>query len=152
MVDWKLNLANYFEELRILQQSKQEALENFVHFCEFVAEPAFESLQEELQEYNLRCRIKHERGRSITLSIFFPKSRIENFQYIIRLPKNALELTLKLKIRGRKNTSTPFQESEHPFMEKVEPRNVLKLEKSALLQDVIEHFRHFNFEAFTAAE
>ena len=152
MVDWKLNLANYFEELRILQQSKQEALENFIQFCEFVAEPAFESLQEELQEYHLRCRIKHERGRNITLSIFFRKSRIENFQYIIQLPKNALELTLRLRIRGRKNKSTHFQESEHPFMEKIEPREVLKLEKAALIQDVIEHFRHFNFEAFTASD
>ena len=46
MVDWKLNLANYFEELRILRESKQEALDNFNQFCEFIAEPAFESLED----------------------------------------------------------------------------------------------------------
>jgi len=150
MVDWKLNLANYFEELRILQQSKQEAQDNFVQFCEFIAEPAFESLEEELQEYHIRCKIKHQRGKSMGLSIFYPKSRIENFQYIIELPKNALELTMQLRTRGRKNRSSPFQESEQPFMPKVEPREMLKLDKTALIQDVIEHLRHFNFEAFTA--
>ena len=152
MVDWKLNLANYFEEMRILQESKQEALDNFNQFCEFIAEPVFESLEEEMKQYSIRTSVKRRRGKSIALSIFFPKSRIENFQYIIRLPKNSLELTLRLSVRGRKNRSSPFQEEDRPFMESVAPRDVLKLEKSALIQDVIEHFRHFNFEAFTSAE
>ncbi len=152
MVDWKLNLANYFEELRILQESKQEALDNFEQFCEFVAEPAFESLQEELQQYGIRSRTRTERGKSIALLIYFPKSRIDNFHYVIRLPKNALELTLKLKIRGRKNKSSPFQDSEQPFMKDIAPREVLKLEKSAVIQDVIEYYRHFNFEVFTAQD
>jgi hypothetical protein len=152
VVDWKLNLANYFEELRILQESKQEALENFGQFCEFVAEPAFESLEEELQPYGIRSKIKTERGKSISFMIYFPKSRIENFHYIIRLPKNSLELTLKLKIRGRKSKSSPFEDREQPFMKEIAPREVLKLEKSALIQDVIEFYRHFNFEAFTAQD
>ncbi len=152
MVDWKLNLANYFEELRILQESKQEARENFTQFCEFVAEPAFESLEEELQQYGIRSKIKIERGKSIAFLINFPKSRIDNFHYIIRLPKNSLELTLKLKIRGRKNKYSPFQESEQPFMKDIAPREVLKLEVSALIQDIIEFYRHFNFEVFTAPD
>jgi hypothetical protein len=84
--------------------------------------------------------------------IFFPRSRIDNFQYIVRLPKNALELTLRLQIRGRKNRTSPFQESELQFMEKLASGDILKMEKAALIQDVIEHYRHFNFEAFTSPE
>jgi hypothetical protein len=152
VVDWKLNLANYFEELRILQESKQETLDNFNQFCEFIAEPAFESLEEELKQYNIRTSIKRQRGRSMELHIFFPKSRIENLQYIIQLPKNSLELTLKLKIRGRKNRSRPYLESELPFMEKIASRDVLKMDITTLIQDVIEHYRHFNFEAFISPE
>ena len=95
MVDWKLNLANYFEELRILQESKQEAIDNFNQFCEFIAEPAFESLEEEFKQYNIRTTVKRQRGRTMEFHIFFPRSRIDNFQYIVRLPKNALELTLR---------------------------------------------------------
>ncbi len=152
MVDWKLNLANYFEELRILQESHQEAVDNFRQFCEFIAEPAFESLEEELKQYAIRTKIVHQRGRSITLIFNFPKSRIDNFQYIILLPKRALELRLKLRIRGRKNKSSPAQQNEIPFMDKIPAQEILKLEKNVLIQDVIEHFRHFNFEAFTSAE
>ncbi len=152
MVDWKLNLANYFEEMRILQESKQESMDNFNQFCEFIVEPAFESLEEELKQYSIRTSVKRQRDRAITLHIFFPKSRIENLQYIIRLPKNSLELTLQLRVRGRKNRSSPFQEADLPFMEKIAPREVLKMDKSALIQDVIEHFRHFNFEAFTSPD
>ena len=152
MVDWKLNLGNYFEELRILQESHQEAVDNFQQFCEFIAEPAFESLEEEFKQYAIRSKIRHQRGKSIALSINFPRSRIENLQYIIVLPKRSLELRLVLKIRGRNNKSSPFQEKEQPFMGKIPPREILKLEKIALIQDVIEHFRHFNFEAYTSAE
>jgi hypothetical protein len=152
MVDWKLNLANYFEELRILQESKQEALDNFNQFCEFIAEPAFESLEEEFKQHSIRTSIKRRRGRTMEFYIFFPKSRIDNFQYVIQLPKNALELTLKLKIRGRKNRSSPFQENELPFMEKIAPGDILKMEKTTLIQDVIEFYRQFNFQAFTAPE
>ena len=152
MVDWKLNLANYFEEMRILQESKQEALDNFNQFCEFIAEPAFESLEEELKQYSIKTSVKRLRDRAIVLHIYFPKSRIDNLQYIIRLPKNSLELTLQLRVRGRKNRSSPFQEKDLPFMEDIAPRDVLKIEKPALIQDVIEHYRHFNFEAFTSPD
>jgi len=152
MVDWKLNLANYFEELRILRESKQEALDNFNQFCEFIAEPAFESLEEEFKQYSIRTALKRQRGKTMEFHIFFPKSRIDNFLYIIRLPKNALELSLRLKTRGRKNRSSPFQDNERAFMEEIAPGDILKMEKTTLIQDVIEHYRHFNFEAFTAPE
>ena len=46
--DWKAKLISYFEESRIIQTSIMETLDNFNHFSEFVVEPAFEALSEEL--------------------------------------------------------------------------------------------------------
>ncbi len=150
--DWKVNLANYFEELKILETSKQETLENFKQFCEFIAEPAFESLEEEITPYKLRVKISRVRKRSISFHFFFGRSRIENFQYHICLPKNSLELDLKLRIRGRKNKSSPFEENDEKFMPDVPREDLLKLEKDVLVQDVIEHYRSFTFEAFSTPD
>jgi len=47
--DWKEALAKCFEELRVIEECKGETPENFKQFCEFIAEPAFESLAEELR-------------------------------------------------------------------------------------------------------
>lgn len=150
--DWNVNLANYFEELKILEASKQETLENFTQFCEFIAEPAFESLEEEIKPYKIRVKIRRVRKSSISFHFFFGRSRIENFQYLICLPKNSLELDLILRIRGRKNKSSPFEESEEKFMPDMQREDLLKLEKNVLMQDVIEHYRSFTFEAFSAPD
>jgi hypothetical protein len=150
--DWKVNLANYFEELKILETSKQETLENFKQFCEFIAEPAFESLEEEIAPYKLRVKIGRIRKSSISFHFFFGRSRIENFQYLICLPKNSLELDLKLRIRGRRNKSSPFEESETKFMPDVAREGLLKMEKDVLVQDVIERYRSFTFEAFSTPD
>ena len=50
--DWKEDLASLFEDLFIIAGSKQETLMNFNQFCEFIAEPAFESMKDEY--YQLR--------------------------------------------------------------------------------------------------
>jgi hypothetical protein len=151
-IDWKVNLANYFDELKILETSKQETLENFKQFCEFIAEPAFESLEEEIKAYKVRARIRRVRKSSISFHFFFGKSRIENFQYLIFLPKNSLELNLRLRVRGRKNKSSPFEEREERFMPEVKWEDLLKLEKDALVQNVIDLYRSFTFEAFSTPE
>jgi len=150
--DWKVDLANYFEELKILETSKQETLENFKQFCEFIAEPAFESLEEEIKPYKVRVKVSRIRKRAVSFHFFFGRSRIENFQYTICLPKNALELDLVLRARGRRNRSSPFEESEERFMPDVQREDLLKLEKDILVQDVIEHYRNFTFEAFSTPD
>lgn len=150
--DWKANLANYFDELRILQTSQQETLDNFDQFCEFIVEPAFESLGEELSQYRIKSKSKRVKGSSITFHIFYEQSGIDNFQYTIYLPKNSLELNLRLKIRGRQDKTQPFQDKELSFLAKIKPANILKLDKAELIQDVIEHYRSFNFEAFSSPE
>jgi hypothetical protein len=100
---WRKNLTSFFEEFTIVETSKKETLDNFAQFCEFIAEPAFESLSEALREYGIGSKSRITKGKSVAMQINFPGSRIDNFHYAIILPKNSLELKLKLEIKGRKN-------------------------------------------------
>lgn len=150
--NWKENLASFFEGYRIIERSKEETLKNFDQFCEFVAEPAFESLQVELKNYRISSKIKRSSGRSITYKINFPKSRIENFFYTIRFPRNSIELQLKLVIRGRRSKKSSLEENEFSFMKDVVPTEVMKIKIEDLIQDVIERYRNFSFESATKSE
>lgn len=150
--NWKENLASFFEGFRIIERSKEETLKNFNQFCEFVVEPAFENIQEELKNYRISSKIKRSPGRSITFQVHFPKSRIENFIYIIRFPRNSIELQLKLIIRGRRNKKSSLEENELPFMPDVVPTEVMKIKIEDLIQDVIEKYRNFCFESATLSE
>ncbi len=150
--DWKENLASFFDGYRIIEKSKDETIKNFDQFCEFVAEPAFESLGEELENYRITSKIKKNKGKSIAFQINFPKSKVENFLYIIVFPKNSLELQLKLAIRGRKNINSPMEETENRFMKNVTPAEILKLKQEDLIQDVIEHYRNFCFKSATQTD
>jgi hypothetical protein len=147
--NWKENLASFFEGYRIIERSKEETLKNFDQFCEFVAEPAFESLQEELKNYRVPSKIKRSGGRSITFQINFPKSRIENFIYVIRFPRNSIELQLKLVIRVRRTKKSSLEENELPFMKDVVPTEIMKIKIEDLIQDIIERYRNFCFESAT---
>lgn len=150
--DWKANLADYFEETRIIQSSQLEALKGFDHFCEFVAEPAFESLAEELEQYGVRSRIRRIKGRSISFQINFPGSRIDNFFYTIFFPRNSLELKLVLHIKGRAGTRCAPEAFEESFLPERDNPDLLKLSKSELIQDLIEHLRNYNFQALTRTD
>jgi hypothetical protein len=147
--DWRANLARYFEEYRILKNSIKETLDNFEQFCEFVVEPAFESLENELEQYGISSKVIRVKGKSINFQINFAKTRIDNFLYSIFLPKNSLELELYLKIRGRANKKSHHQEKIEPFMQEMKAPDILKLGKEDLILNIIEHYRSFNFEAFT---
>jgi len=54
--DWKENLASFFEGISILEISKKETIENFNQFCEFIVEPGFESLDEELKQFGIKSK------------------------------------------------------------------------------------------------
>lgn len=140
--DWKTKLANFFEELRIIQSSVSETLMDFSHFCEFIAEPAFEILREELDQYHLSTSIKKIKDKSISLQIQFPKSSIDNYYYTILLPETAVELKLRLRSGGQSDFT------DEPFMEQVAPKELLQLEKDILIKDVIRHYRKFCFEFY----
>jgi len=145
--DWKDELASFMNDLRVVDECKVEAPEKFNQFCEFIAESSFESLSEELKNYGIKSKIRKEKGKSIAFEVNFPKSRVDNFHYIIRLPSNALDLKLRLLIRGRKNKKSQIEEKEVPFMKNTKPSDVLKLPKEELIQDVIRHYKKFSYEA-----
>lgn len=150
--DWKENLASFFEGYRIIEKSKDDTIKNFDQFCEFVVEPAFESLSDELKNYRIQSKIKKSKGRSIAFQINFPKSKVEHFLYTILFPKNSLELQLKLLLKGRKDKNSPMEETKSRFMKDVAPSEILKLKKEDIIQDVIEHYRNFCFKSVTQTE
>ena len=45
-----------------------------------------------------------------------------------------------------------MEDREEIFMEQVAPVEILKLAKEEIIQDVIKHYRDFNYEAFTKPE
>jgi len=145
-------LAGLFEEIDIVETSQKETEENFDQFCEFVAEPAFETMAEELLAFGIKTKIKRSKGKSISFTIRFPQSRIDRFDYVILLPKNALELRLRLKVRGRGHKKGVLEDKNGPFMEQITPKEILKLSKKSIILDVIKHCRHFIFRALTSPD
>jgi hypothetical protein len=150
--DWKDELSSFLDDLRVIDECKVEAPEKFNQFCEFIAESSFEGLSEELKSYGIKSKIWKEKGKSITFEVDFPKSRVDNFHYVIRLPNNALDLKLRLLIRGRKNKKSQIEEKEEPFMKHIKPSDVLKLPKEELILDVIKHYKKFIYEALIHPE
>jgi len=150
--DWRKSLNNFLEDLRIIEECKGETPENFNQFCEFIAEPSFESLSEELRKYGIKSIYRMKKQKWISLEVKFPKSRIDNFHYIISLPKNSVELRLRLKTRGRRTKRSLIEEKEEPFMKDVLPSEILKLPKENLIMDVIKHYRNFTYEILTKTE
>jgi hypothetical protein len=149
---WRDDLRKYFESVRIIEKARTETLESFDQFCEFIAEPASDSLAEEMKEYGVRVRFRKEKGRAIDFGLSFPGSRIDNFQYRIVLPRNSFQLKLGLVLKGRKVRSAPFEEKRDEFMKDVAPSAVLKLAKEDLIRDIIERYKFFNLAALTSTD
>ena len=150
--DWKDELASFLDDLRVVDECKVEAPEKFNQFCEFIAESSFERLSEELKSYGLKSKVRKEKGKSIAFEANFPKSRVDHFHYVIRLPNNSLDLRLRLLIRGRKNKKSQLEEKEVPFMKHIKPSKALKLSKEELILDVIKHYKKFISEALIHPE
>ena len=150
--DWKDRLRIFFESIDVLERCKVETRVNFVQFCEFIAEPAFEALIEEMKGYKIKCKFWTQKGKSTGIEFDFPSSGVDSFHYIISLPKNSVQMRLRLQIKGRKSPKAPLEESEVAFMEKVPPDRVIKIGKEDLLNDIVERFRNFTYEALTSAK
>ncbi len=150
--DWKNRLRSAFESIEILEACKRETEENFKQFGEFIAEPAFEALGEELKAYGVRAKHWAARGGSICLRLSARNSLPESFDYVISLPRNSVELRLRLTLRGRKTARDPVKEKEGPFMPEVPPDRVMKIAKEELIADIVERFRDFTLEMLTSAE
>ena len=149
---WKEELRRYFDTVRIIERAKAETLESFDQFSEFIAEPAFESLAEELKDYGIRIRFRKDRGLFIKFRLSFPGSRIDNFFYTIVLPRNSYELRLGLVLKGRRRPGSVLEEKKEEFMKGLSPAEIIKIDKERLIQDILQHYRDFNFAALTSPE
>jgi hypothetical protein len=150
--DWQTELKNHFESMRILEKSQAETILQFAQFCEFIVEPAFEALADEIASYGVKARFQKTKGRDIRLSLSFPGSKEEQFQYRISIPKNSVELRLALLTKGRKNLKSDHKTVEEAFMPELGPAEVLKLAKEDIILDVLEHYRNFSYEALTSPD
>jgi hypothetical protein len=150
--EWKTQLEELFVDARILEKSKSEVLEKFTQFCEFIAEPAFESIAEELKRFGVKAKWTRIRGASLHFQVSFPNSTVDNFHYILILPKNSITLRLNLMLKGRRTRRSSLEETVFPFMEELEEHEVINLQKESLIMDFVERFRNFTFATLTSAE
>ena len=150
--DWKDRLRAAFESIGILEKCKHETAENFKQFCEFIAEPAFEALGEELKAYGVRSKRWSVRGRSICLRLNSRGSQLDGFDYMISLPRNSVEMKLRLSLRGRRTPKGPLKHKEEPFMAGIPPDRVMKITREELIADIIERYKDVTLEILTSVD
>jgi len=150
--DWKEQLRGCFEDIAILERSRRETAENFRQFCEFIAEPAFEALEDELKSYQIRAKHTTTKGRSVGLQLDFRRSKTDHFHYTIILPKNSVELKLQVQVRGRRSPNGALEEKMEPFLPGTPPEKTIKLAKEDLLAAVIARYRDFILESMSWGE
>ena len=150
--DWKEDLKGCFLDAKVLEKCREEAVEHFDQFCEYVAESAFEALAEEFLGYQVKTRFWKVQGKSIHLEIRFPRSRVDQFHYILWMPRNSVELKLKLTVKWRRTPLGTLEEKTVPFLEKASPTEILKIDKDALAQDVIARYRKYLYETAVVPE
>lgn len=150
---WKERLRSVLGDFDLLEKCKRDTLENFEQFYEFIAEPAFESLRLELRAYRLKASYgRLKKRRMLYFRVNFPRSRTENFYYILVLPKNAVEMRLKMIVRGRRTPQAAFEDREDAFLPGLSPREIMKMERETLILDVIARYQEFNYRARTTPD
>jgi hypothetical protein len=150
--DWKTELQNHFENIRVIELCQAETVAQFEQFCEFIAEPAFETLADELVLRRIKSRQLKNKGRSISFIICFPETKEDQFQYRISLSKNAVELRLKLQVKARRTPKTDYQTTEEDFMPGLFPFKVLRMDKDEVLSDIVKHYCNFCYAALTSPD
>lgn len=150
--NWKEKLAKCFEGNQILVSSIHEAREKFDNFCEFIAEPSFALLKEELDFHKVGAKIRRVRGYSISFQANFVKSSISQFQYTVYLPKNSIRLDLKSRVGGRKNKKGIVEMNECPFMKETAPSAVMEVSQEDFIHDVIRYYQNFLFNSTVSPE
>jgi hypothetical protein len=151
-VDWKKDLANHFENVRVIELCQAETVAQFDQFCEFIAEPAFEVLTDELAQYKIRSTQIRNKGRSIRFAICFPGLKEEQFHYRISLPRNSVELRLKLEIKARRTPKAEYLTTDEDFMPGLFPFKVLRMDKDEVVADVVKHYTGFCYAALTSPD
>jgi len=150
--DWKEEVRKHFENVRVIEQCQGETLQRFEQFTEFIVEPAFEALADELKPRDIRVRFKNDKGRSLTFLLSFPGSGEDQFHYAIVLPKNAIDLKLRLAVRCRQRSKGPWVEEEGEFMPGLMPSAIMKIAKEDLILAVLGKYKDLVYRALTNPE
>lgn len=150
--NWKEELQEHFENIRILEKCQAETTGHFEQFCEFIVEPAFEELADELAERGIRAKFQKFRSREIRMVICFPGGKEEQFRYRLILPKNSVELKLILKVEGKKTRHSDFSTRQEQFMPDVNTAEILKLDKEDVILHLIERYRDFIYQTLTSPD
>ena len=151
-IEWKTELRRHFDSLRVIERCHTETSGYFNQFCEFIAESAFESLAGELALFRIKSCQKKNKGRDIRFSVCFPGTKDDQFHYRIFLPKNAVELRLKLQVKARRTTTADYQTTDEDFMPGLFSLEVLKMDKDEVIHDIIEHYHRFCYETLTSPD
>ena len=61
------------------------------------------------------------------------------------MPRNSVELKLKLTIQGRRLPAGPLEEKTVPFIVKSTAKEILRIDIDTLAQDVVARYRKFLF-------
>ncbi len=109
-------------------------------------------MAEEFLQYGVKSRHEKAGAREVRLTINFPGKKIDQYQYRICLPKNAVETRLILTTKGRKKPTSEYEVKEEGFMPSLGPAEVLKVTKEDIILDVLEHYKNFIYEALTAPD
>ena len=147
--DWKERLASLYEEIRIIEQSQEEAKVQFEQFCEFIAEPAFEEFMETLEELGGKGRVFKNPREWILFRVNFNFLQPVIFEYKLELPPQALQLRLNQVVRYRLAKEKDWQEKIEPFRPGLEDEDLLKLDKEKLLTHFLEICREHLFHLLT---
>jgi hypothetical protein len=150
--DWKEEVRKHFENVRVIEQCQGETLQRFEQFTEFIVEPAFEALADELKTRGVRVRFKNDKGRSLTFILSFPGSSEDQFFYSIVLPKNAIDLKLRLAVRCRQSSKGPWVEEEGEFAPGLMPSAIMKIAKEDLILALLERYKDLVYRALTNPE
>ena len=150
--DWKDEVRKHFENVRVIEQCQGETLQRFEQFTEFIVEPAIESLTDELRPRGVRVRYKNIKGRALSFFMSFPGSGDDQFEYTIALPKNAIDLKLRLITRGRQRRKGPWAEEATEFLPGMLPSAIMKIAKEDLILAVLEKYKDFVYRSLTNPE
>ncbi|MBN2198459.1 MAG: hypothetical protein JW747_01265 [Candidatus Aminicenantes bacterium] len=147
---WKERLRNVLGDFDLLEKCKRDTLDNFQQFCEFIAEPAFESLRLEFRRHRIKTSYGRLKKRAVYFRVNFRRSRADNFYYVLILPANAVEMRLRLLLRGRRAPHAALEDREEAFLPLLAPSEVMKIDREALILDVITRYQEFNYRARTS--
>jgi len=141
--DWRNEIKACFDDLRILEKCRAEVGEQFAHFSDFVTESAFAGVAEEFKSYGVRCKYWRTRDNKLHFQAAFPGRKETQFEYVLWVPRKAVELTLMMTVKGRPSPTGEFLEKSFPFLKKTPPAEILKMNRDDLAHDIVSRYKHF---------